>query len=762
MAGADDLAEVGFAGQLRARRQAAGLSQRELATLAGIGVATIRDLEQARSRRPHPNSVRALQRALGLTAAEATLLREAADPLPSEGVPTVEEVPTVGILGPLLVRIGGVAVPLVSTRQRALLGRLALSAGAAVWQDELIDVLWGQAPPASAKRLLQTYVSRLRRLFGRDAHSRLGPRLDNVPPGGYQLRIDAEQLDVLRFRKLVGEVHAAAVTAPAVALELVGRALSLWRGALLEDLPTLAGHPLAVALTNERIAATLLHADLAADLGRHVVSVPGLHDLAGQHTLHEAVHARLILALAGSGQQAAALAVFDELRGRLAEELGIDPGAELVEYRDRVLRQEWTYVAQASDRPAVVPGSPSHHPGEPAVDLLCLLDLHPGREISVPAAASLAGLAPGAARDLLAELADAGLIVERAPDRYERVDSGPGPVNAYEYDVGTSEAVRRMYGHYLHTAHAAARLLEPDRAGIVVPVAGARVVLDAPIDAAQAVAWFEREHEVLVAAAEAAPDAGLDVEAWQLTWTLTGFLDRRRHSEALTRTGLVALDAARRLGDRSGQAHARRTLALAARWSQRYDEAHAQLDDAFDRFGALADHAAMLDVLLDRGRVCEGQRGYPAALRSARAALDLVEDAGPPAGRARALGAMGRYQALLGAYDEAITCCLRALELQPGAGDLLDRAGIWDTLGYAHLRSGRYQEAISCYRQALDLCRDARFPDLEAPVLAHLADVYDAYGDPVAAHECRRQVRDHLSRRRASVVPPRRPDARGR
>ncbi|GAA4598852.1 DNA-binding SARP family transcriptional activator/tetratricopeptide (TPR) repeat protein [Actinoplanes octamycinicus] len=353
MTGAPDAREAAFATRLRAHRRAAGLTQRELAAIAGISLATLRDLEQARSRHPQPRSVRALQDALGLAGTDAAALRRAATPDPVAPAAAEDGAPaTIGILGPLVVHPGGAAASLSSVRQRVLLGRLALSAGTAVNDADLIEALWGDAAPDSARALLQTYVSRLRRRFP------AGPAIVTSAAGGYRLDAAAGQLDALRFRELIEQARDAAPAEPAVALRVAGQALALWRGDPLADLPGLTGHPLAVALADERIAGALWHADLAAGRGRHILSLPGLRALAHRHPLHEELHARLMLALAATGQQAAALAVFDGVRDRLADELGIDPGAVLTDYRQRVLRQQWTSVAAppaVAARPALLP-----------------------------------------------------------------------------------------------------------------------------------------------------------------------------------------------------------------------------------------------------------------------------------------------------------------------------------------------------------------------------------------------------------------------
>ncbi|MGW5351913.1 tetratricopeptide repeat protein [Streptomyces sp. NPDC004031] len=358
---------VSFGVQVRGYRRRAGLSQRELAERAGLGVTTVRDLEQGRTRQPQPPSVRALAAALGLDGPEAAALRRAA--VPEE--PVREDAAAagqrggvrVGLLGPLALWRGPAEVALGRGGRRLVLARLALSANATVPVHELVDLLWGDDPPADSHQLLQTYVSRLRAALDPPGSERSTGVVVRLAPGGYQVALSEQQLDVAEFRGLVGAARRADA---GDALVLLERALGLWRGVPLADVPEMCAHPLAVALADEQVAVALRYADLAARSGGYGRALPRLRALAAAHPLHEPLHARLITALAGAGLQADALTAYDSIRRRLADDLGIDPGAELAAAHGKVLRQEITAVgahpADGRAEPEPEPPGPSPYP----------------------------------------------------------------------------------------------------------------------------------------------------------------------------------------------------------------------------------------------------------------------------------------------------------------------------------------------------------------------------------------------------------------
>jgi DNA-binding SARP family transcriptional activator/tetratricopeptide (TPR) repeat protein len=236
----------------------------------------------------------------------------------------------VGVLGPLVVMRGGAEVGPLPPGERTVLGLLALTAGAWVRRESLIDVLWGEGSPASAVGILQTYVSRLR--------SRLGPEVLVRDGGSYRLRVSEDQLDLLAFRCAVAGARKA--TRPEDACQAYAEALALWRGDPLADVDLLRGHPAVTALTAERTDAVLAYADAAFTAGRQDEVLPRLRRLTVDDALNEKVHARLMLALAQTGRQAEALREFEALRQRLDEQLGVLPGPELRAAHEQVLRQD--------------------------------------------------------------------------------------------------------------------------------------------------------------------------------------------------------------------------------------------------------------------------------------------------------------------------------------------------------------------------------------------------------------------------------------
>ena len=356
---------AGSLGQLlHDRRQAAGLTQRQLAVLAGIGVGTVRDLEQGRTRRPSPRSVHRLAGALGLDAEAAGQLARATAAR-ATGV-QVAGAPAVGgsglwvqVLGPLAVWRDGVPVAVSAPKYQVVLGVLAVEANAPVHRDAIINAAWPDDPPATATSLMQSYVARLGRILEPGRPARDHGRLLVSAGACYRLQVSEEQLDLLAFQRLVGLARQAASSgAPAGACDLYDQALGLWQGEPLTDVGALRHHPSVVGLGRERIAAVSGYADTAFGAGLHERVLPHLRTLAGQHQLDERAHARLMIALAGTGQQAEALRVYEDLRRRLDDELGLRPGEDLAEAHLRVLRQE---VLAAS--PAARPAHSSHHRG---------------------------------------------------------------------------------------------------------------------------------------------------------------------------------------------------------------------------------------------------------------------------------------------------------------------------------------------------------------------------------------------------------------
>ncbi|MFF4487763.1 BTAD domain-containing putative transcriptional regulator [Streptomyces sp. NPDC001544] len=226
--------------------------------------------------------------------------------------------------------------PIGSPKVRALLAALLLEAGRVVPVDSLKDALWGGAPPASAQASLHNHVTRLRRLLDDPE------RLRAVPPG-YRLRVDEGELDVHVFDARLGEARAAHGRRDwAGVLRACTAALALWRGAPLSGLPAeLGGYALAQRLEEARLLLLEWRYDAELGLGgpRLAALVPELAALVVEHPLRETFHRQLMLALHRTGRQAEALAVHRDLRTRLVEELGVEPGPAVRSAHIEVLRE---------------------------------------------------------------------------------------------------------------------------------------------------------------------------------------------------------------------------------------------------------------------------------------------------------------------------------------------------------------------------------------------------------------------------------------
>ncbi|MFE9905892.1 AfsR/SARP family transcriptional regulator [Streptomyces achromogenes] len=222
-----------------------------------------------------------------------------------------------------------------SPKVRALLAAMLLEPGRVVSVEVLKDALWGGAPPVSARASLHNHVTRLRRLLDDPE------RLRAVPPG-YVLRVDHGELDVHVFDARVAEARAAHVRRdwPGVLRACAG-ALALWRGTPLSGLPAdIGGYAFVQRLEQARLLLLEWRYDAELALGgaRLAALVPELTALVAEHPLREAYHRQLMLALHRTGRQAEALAVHRDLRARLVEELGIEPGPAVREAHVEVLR----------------------------------------------------------------------------------------------------------------------------------------------------------------------------------------------------------------------------------------------------------------------------------------------------------------------------------------------------------------------------------------------------------------------------------------
>jgi len=376
---------------------------------------------------------------------------------------------------------------------------------------------------------------------------------------------------------------------------------------------------------------------------------------------------------------------------------------------------------------------------EPAIRLFRLLGLHAGPDVTIPAAASLAGVPPGQAAVAVAELADAHLIAEHAPGRYAFHDL----LRAYAADLARTvdstaqrrDAAHRMLDHYLHTAYAGARLLNPVRPHVPVQPPRTGVTPETLERASHALAWFAAERQVLLAAVALASDAGFDSYAWQLPWTLTLFLDRQGHWHDLVALQHTAIAAAKRLGDLAGQAHAYRDLGAACGRLGSLAEARVYCCQALELHRQLGDRLGQARAHNEIALLAEQQGRLAEALGHTQESLVLFRAEGYQPGLAKALNGVGWLLAQQGDYEQAMQYCEQALGMYRGLGDPLNEAATWDSVGYALYHLGRYDEAISCLRTALSIIEGFRTGYYQTTMLVHLGDAYHAAGQPDLARQ---------------------------
>lgn len=260
------------------------------------------------------------------------------------------------VLGPLEVVADDRVLALGGPKQRAVLAHLILQAERVVAADRLIDGLWGDEPPETARNTLQTYVYRLRKVLG---EGRLESR-----DGGYVLNAGPDEVDAARFESMVREAKSLATSDPGTAAARLSDALALWRGPALGDLadePSLRGEiarleELRLSATERRIAAEIA-------TGGHSTVVSELEALTAAYPLRERMWASLMLALFRSGRQAEALSTYQRAREVLADELGTEPSPELQGLHEQILRQDPALGSAERPQPAVRPSRMDLPPG---------------------------------------------------------------------------------------------------------------------------------------------------------------------------------------------------------------------------------------------------------------------------------------------------------------------------------------------------------------------------------------------------------------
>ena len=258
------------------------------------------------------------------------------------------------VLGQLEVRREQSALDLGSYKQRALLALLLVHRNQVISSDRIIDEIWGDASESDRKNALHVYLSNLRKVLEPDRTSRGAGTVLLTRSPGYMLKTDRDEVDSDRFESAMAEARGLINSDPGSASIALGEALALWRGLPYEEFTYESFAQGEIARLNElRIEAieTRVDADLARGLSRELVGE--LEALVREYPLRERLAGQLMIALYRSGRQAEALRAYTSLKGRLADELGIDPSRELQSLEEKILLGDQSLLVSES---AALPG----------------------------------------------------------------------------------------------------------------------------------------------------------------------------------------------------------------------------------------------------------------------------------------------------------------------------------------------------------------------------------------------------------------------
>jgi transcriptional regulator with XRE-family HTH domain/tetratricopeptide (TPR) repeat protein len=362
-----------------------------------------------------------------------------------------------------------------------------------------------------------------------------------------------------------------------------------------------------------------------------------------------------------------------------------------------------------------------------------LLGLASGPDITVPAAASLAGTGEREARRMFRDLTEAHLIAEHAPGRYTFHDLlrsyADTQARAIDTESERAAAIGRMLDHYLHTACASALRLYPWHEPMPLRPVSLGAAPEPISDYRQAMTWFEVEHDVLFAAIARAAGSGFDRHAWQLPWAMSDHLELRGHWHEWAAAERIAVEAAVRLGDTAGQEVSRRLLGRASFVIGDDGQASAQLRESLELCRRLGNRYGAARVHWIMGRMAERQGRYAEALRCTEQARELFRASGNTAGEAEMLNNIGWFHSLLGHYQRALEFGRLSLTLSTEIGHRHNKAHVWHCLGVAEHHLGNFSEAIASFERGITIYLEFDDRYNEAWILGNLGDTYHAAGD---------------------------------
>ncbi|HWS32177.1 MAG TPA: tetratricopeptide repeat protein [Actinoplanes sp.] len=709
----------GFA--VRVHRRRLGLSQEELAERVGLSISTIGKVEAGRISRPRPVTVRLLADAFGLTGAERDEFcrGDSAPPVAAQLPPDVH--PFAGRAEEL----AGLDALLDGARERPSVAPIAVLSGMAGVGKTTLAVHWAHQV---SERFPdgQLYVN----LRGFDPSGRVMEPADairgfldalGVPPDEIPAGPDAQAgryrnlLAGRRVLVLIDNARDAEQVRPLLPGTPAALVLITSRNQLTGLIATGGAHPLPLGVLSPGESRDLLNERLGA---ARIAAEPGaLPDI-----VEACAGLPLALSIAAaraqqSGFPLTALAAdLNEAGHRLNV---LDAGDPLSDVRAVF---SWSYATLTP----------------PAARLFRLLGVHPGTDLSTFGAAALSGTTLAETRRLLSQLTRANLATERRPGRFTQHDL----LRAYAAELVPPDeadtAVIRILAHYVHTACAANRLLNPTLKPLAVPLLplppGAE---PEPIPGQQAaITWLATEHTNLLAAAANTAGAGLHAYTWQLAWGLDTFHYRQSHPHDQATTWEAAVVAAEQLDMPGVQAYTHRRLGEAYRRLDRTGDAYAQAREALRRYRDAGDRPGEGDVHLDLSMLAEHEGNLEEALEHAEHALTAYRAAtDSDAGLARCLNTVGWFRTLLGDHAGALDYCRTALAINIRLNSEENIASTLDSLGSAYQGLRRYAEAVDHYRRAAEGFRRMGDPPLMAETLERLGDTHYEAGDPQAARE---------------------------